>query len=48
MDMFQAPTLLEETFSSTSQLHAAEKDFSVERSGKKNSVKSMFLGLVFT
>ncbi|XP_072218664.1 uncharacterized protein [Leuresthes tenuis] len=33
MDMFQAPTLLEDTFSSTSQLHAAERDFAVERSG---------------
>lgn len=26
MDMFQAPTLLEEPFSSTSVLHAAEKE----------------------
>ncbi|KAM6915489.1 mitotic checkpoint serine/threonine-protein kinase BUB1 [Xenentodon cancila] len=27
MDMFQAPTFVEDPFSSTSQLHAAEKDF---------------------
>ncbi|KAM4521808.1 mitotic checkpoint serine/threonine-protein kinase BUB1 [Odontesthes bonariensis] len=32
MDMFQAPTLLDDMFSSTSQLHAAEKDLYLERS----------------
>lgn len=43
MDMFQAPTLLEDRFNNTSILHSAEKEPEAERSkfGKQSSFDSM-------